>query len=40
MLAGYMDKFEEQLRIRLPDLASHFEVKLCTSVEVCKGQAA
>lgn len=26
MLAGYMDKFEEQLRVRLPHLAAHFEV--------------
>lgn len=26
MLAGYMDKFEEQLRLRLPKLAGHFEV--------------
>lgn len=27
MLAGYMDKFEEQLRLRLPKLAAHFEVR-------------
>ena len=26
MLAGYMDKFEEQLRLRMPKLAAHFEV--------------
>lgn len=28
MLAGYMDKFEEQLRLRLPHLAAHFEARL------------
>lgn len=28
MLAGYMDKFEEQLRLRLPNLAAHFEVSI------------
>lgn len=27
VLAGYMDKFEEQLRMRLPELAVHFEVR-------------
>lgn len=28
MLAGYMDKFEEQLKARLPELAAHFEAEL------------
>ncbi len=27
MLAGYMDKLEEQLKIRLPGLAAHFEAE-------------
>lgn len=27
MLAGYMDKLEEQLKVRLPDLSAHFEAE-------------
>ena len=27
MLAGYMDKLEEQLKVRLPDLSEHFEAE-------------
>lgn len=27
MLAGYMDKLEEQIRVRLPDLSAHFEAE-------------